>query len=349
MGDEGGARDVRQIDLDAVGTADFPAGLARDFRVVVAAEAVAAIDRHAATDTSVELAGVLVGRLLRDASGPFLLVDRAVEAAATRRTTSRVTFTHDTWEHIHEEIEATCPDLAIVGWYHTHPGFGVFLSEMDRFIQENFFNLPHQVALVVDPLSGERGLFVWRQGRSERLRRFWLGGELCYDLRAGDDRPDERTTSGDEDGEGGAVVTPPPATLAASSGSFPWLLVVVAATLVAFWAGAQLGGSRAERNLAGNAELQGLLLKGALRQGLESDLTRVAEQIEAAYVELGSGDRDRVGEVRASLGSAHRELVRIRRVHAEGERLLDRLRQQLAPPATPTLVPAPPGAAAEGG
>ena len=59
------------------------------------------------------------------------------------------------------------PDARIVGWYHTHPGFGIFLSGMDLFIQDNFFNLPWQVAFVYDPTSEEEGLFVWHAGKSE--------------------------------------------------------------------------------------------------------------------------------------------------------------------------------------
>lgn len=55
----------------------------------------------------------------------------------------------------------------ILGWYHTHPGFGIFLSAMDMFIHENFFNESDQLALVYDPVKGEDGLFVWREGKAE--------------------------------------------------------------------------------------------------------------------------------------------------------------------------------------
>jgi hypothetical protein len=39
---------------------------------------------------------------------------------------------------------------------------------MDLFIQDNFFNLPWQTALVYDPKSGEEGAFIWRNGRPVR-------------------------------------------------------------------------------------------------------------------------------------------------------------------------------------
>jgi hypothetical protein len=56
------------------------------------------------------------------------------------------------------------PGKKIVGWYHSHPDFGVFLSDMDMFIHRHFFNLPWQVAHVYDPIRKEEGVFVWRSG-----------------------------------------------------------------------------------------------------------------------------------------------------------------------------------------
>ena len=38
----------------------------------------------------------------------------------------------------------------VLGWYHTHPGWGLFLSAHDQFIHGNFYGGPHHVALVID-------------------------------------------------------------------------------------------------------------------------------------------------------------------------------------------------------
>jgi hypothetical protein len=89
----------------------------------------------------------------------------AVGAAAT------VTFTHEAWEHVHSELDRRYPGEKIVGWYHSHPGFGIFLSREDMFIHENFFSEWWQVAYVVDPLAGEEGIFGWRDGTVQELHR----------------------------------------------------------------------------------------------------------------------------------------------------------------------------------
>ena len=59
------------------------------------------------------------------------------------------------------------PDKLVLGWYHTHPAYGVFLSEHDMFIHRNFFAEPHHVAVVIDPQQVRRdqvGVLVWDGG-----------------------------------------------------------------------------------------------------------------------------------------------------------------------------------------
>ena len=51
-------------------------------------------------------------------------------------------------------------DLRIVGWWHSHPDFGCFLSTTDIHTQEFFFPDSYQVALVVDPIRGELEFFT---------------------------------------------------------------------------------------------------------------------------------------------------------------------------------------------
>jgi hypothetical protein len=57
----------------------------------------------------------------------------------------------------------------MVGWYHTHPDWGVFLSSMDLFICEHFFNKPLDVAIVLDPIREERGIFHWEQSPERQM------------------------------------------------------------------------------------------------------------------------------------------------------------------------------------
>jgi hypothetical protein len=87
-----------------------------------------------------------------------------------------VTFTQETWNKIHADLEKHYSKLRIVGWYHTHPGFGVEFSDMDLFIQKNFFGAPTQIALVTDPISGAVAIAANAASGVDYLPRYWVDG-----------------------------------------------------------------------------------------------------------------------------------------------------------------------------
>ena len=108
-----------------------------------------------------------MGESGQDATGPYLLVRRALAATRARGERLSLTFTPEAWEELWAAHDRECPDLAVVGWYHTHPGLGVFLSEPDQFIHRHFFTADHQIALVYDPDEFRWGVFYWARGQAE--------------------------------------------------------------------------------------------------------------------------------------------------------------------------------------
>ena len=168
------APDVRAIDAHSLPKEAF--GAARqEFRVCIAEEAFDRATARGGQDLTREVGGVLVGRLGRDDAGPFVVVETTIDALHAEEKGTELTFTHATWDHIHAEMDAKHKGRKIVGWYHTHPGFGIFLSDRDTFIHHSFFSLPFQIALVYDPKSREHGLFAWRDGEPVRWRQYWIG------------------------------------------------------------------------------------------------------------------------------------------------------------------------------
>ena len=80
-------------------------------------------------------------RAFEDEEGrPFVVVTDSLRAQHYESTKGSFKFTHDTWSAITREREQFPAELQMVGWYHTHPDWGVFLSGMDMFICDNFFN-----------------------------------------------------------------------------------------------------------------------------------------------------------------------------------------------------------------
>jgi proteasome lid subunit RPN8/RPN11 len=167
--------DVRAIDEADLKKEKAPAVSKHEYRVFLAEEAFDRAVERGTADTTREIGGVLVGELLKDDAGPYLKIETTIDALHADEKGAELTFTHATWDHINKEMDTKHKGKKVVGWYHTHPGFGVFLSDRDQFIQKSFFNLPFQVAFVYDPKSREHGMFTWRDNEVHRTRRYFVG------------------------------------------------------------------------------------------------------------------------------------------------------------------------------
>jgi proteasome lid subunit RPN8/RPN11 len=136
--------------------------------VRISTEVARQIRQHARSNLKNEVCGVLIGGFEDGATH----VRACIAGVNAAQGGAHVTFTQDTWEHIYKIKDRDFPDERIVGWYHSHPGFGIFLSDHDTFIHKNFFSAPEQVAWVFDPHSDEEGCFGWHGGHLERIPRF---------------------------------------------------------------------------------------------------------------------------------------------------------------------------------
>lgn len=145
-------------------------------RVFLAESALEAINRHAMDESHHEIGGVLIGTVT-EGPEPCVVVEDIILGTEMRHSGASVTFTHETWDQINAVKDAEFADKRIVGWYHSHPGFGIFLSGHDLFIHENFFSAPWQIAVVTDPRARTWGCFTWNNGKLEQD-----GGYMLYRL-----------------------------------------------------------------------------------------------------------------------------------------------------------------------
>jgi proteasome lid subunit RPN8/RPN11 len=77
-------------------------------------------------------------------------------------STSQIEGTAGKYEERFKELKERRKDsnLRVVGWWHSHPGFGCFLSNTDLITQQYFFPESYQVALVVDPKKKDYKFFT---------------------------------------------------------------------------------------------------------------------------------------------------------------------------------------------
>ncbi len=135
---------------------------------------------HAGSDLNNEVGGWLVGkwRMDKQSGKEFVVVENILPAPHTRQGSAYLTFTQESQVALHQALEERFPKKELVGWYHTHPRMGVFLSEYDTWLHQNFFPEAFQVALVIEPYSSSGGFFIRQSDGSLDPRRYYGFYEL---------------------------------------------------------------------------------------------------------------------------------------------------------------------------
>jgi len=117
---------------------------------------------HAGTDLDNEVGGWMAGKYCHDSQDgiPFIVIDTILPAVYTEQGAAHLTFTGDTQIALHNHLEEHYPEKVFLGWYHTHPRMGIFFSQWDTWLHQNFFPEPWQVALVIEPHQSIGGFFI---------------------------------------------------------------------------------------------------------------------------------------------------------------------------------------------
>ncbi len=128
---------------------------------------------------SEEVMGLMLGGSFVWEGRGFAIV-RDVVTTELEASLSRVRFHEEGFEGLFESLDDLDFEYSIVGWYHSHPGIGCFMSETDVRTQDAAFNLPHHSAIVLDPVRRELEAYRLREGKVE-LRPMGVYWDLYQD------------------------------------------------------------------------------------------------------------------------------------------------------------------------
>ncbi|WBW71244.1 19S proteasome regulatory subunit, ubiquitin-specific protease subunit Rpn11 [Schizosaccharomyces osmophilus] len=114
--------------------------------------------RHGRHGTPMEVMGLMLGEFVDD------FTVRVVDVFAMPQSGTGVSVEAVDpvfQKNMMDMLKQTGRPEMVVGWYHSHPGFGCWLSSVDINTQQSFEQLtPRAVAVVVDPIQSVKGKVV---------------------------------------------------------------------------------------------------------------------------------------------------------------------------------------------
>ena len=115
-------------------------------------------------ESGLEVGGVITGRV----ENGYTVVTHAIPLSVGEKTA--VEITSELFAEAYRIKEESGIEDPIIGWYHSHPGYSCFMSEMDKQAHQRMLNLyKDAIALVLDPL-----LYTDNKPSSEYFKVFTL-------------------------------------------------------------------------------------------------------------------------------------------------------------------------------
>lgn len=129
-----------------------------------------------------EIGGMLLGAADFSKGGWEVSIDKFVPIKSVEENVYKLEFDSQNIANELSDFMESHPGYLLVGWFHTHPGHGLFLSRSDLRIHKGHFIKPYQFAMEIDSLSEnlDTAFFTWRKELSDmnnfkdRLEENWL-------------------------------------------------------------------------------------------------------------------------------------------------------------------------------
>ncbi len=136
-----------------------------------------------------EIGGFLLGQHFKGEHGYYVSLEKYVEAPTEKQDAYEIEFGQEAFARL-DEVKEKHKDLDLVGWFHTHPGHGCFLSAPDQKIQNGFFREPYQMAFQIDTLSDKMdfAIYSWQYGglinnAKDKIASAWFSWETVNHWR----------------------------------------------------------------------------------------------------------------------------------------------------------------------
>lgn len=158
---------LRINDLESRGIEELYRQLSNQKMIIfVEREAEIQLIHHLSIDPYNETGGVFVGQayFCKETNTHYTEIIGSIAAPHTIGNRVHFQLTAESWPDIFKNHKQNYPTTTILGWYHSHPGHGVFLSGTDLNTQRSTFNKVWQISTVYDTLHKDIGYFYGADG-----------------------------------------------------------------------------------------------------------------------------------------------------------------------------------------
>ncbi|NLK97324.1 MAG: LysM peptidoglycan-binding domain-containing protein [Epulopiscium sp.] len=116
--------------------------------------------QYAKLNRGEEKGAALVGYYTEEFGEKMAIISGAIQFKHSL-SEDRVLLTDEVMNEVRAKLNKYFPDCELMGWMHTQPGYGIFLTTQDIRLQKQFFGKPYQTLMIIDPIENIEAFFLW--------------------------------------------------------------------------------------------------------------------------------------------------------------------------------------------
>lgn len=129
--------------------------------------------QYAKLNRGEEKGAVLVGYYTEELGDKMAMISGAIQFKSSLAE-ERTHITEEVMNEVRAKLNKYFPDCELMGWMHTQPGYGIFLTTQDIRLQKEFFGKPYQTLMIIDPIENMEAFFLWDKEEVRSVEGYYI-------------------------------------------------------------------------------------------------------------------------------------------------------------------------------
>ncbi|NLK20866.1 MAG: LysM peptidoglycan-binding domain-containing protein [Epulopiscium sp.] len=129
--------------------------------------------QYAKTNRGEEKGAALVGYYTEELGKKAAIISGAIQFEDLF-CEGEVLVTEPQIKEMQKKINRYFPDCELMGWMHTQPGYGIFLTTQDIRIHQDYFRESYQSFMIIDPIENAEAFFIWDEEEIKSAEGYYM-------------------------------------------------------------------------------------------------------------------------------------------------------------------------------
>lgn len=129
--------------------------------------------QYAKLNRGEEKGAALVGYYTEELGNKLVVICGAIQFKNSSAEDG-ILLTEEIINEVQVQMDKYFPNCELIGWMHTQPGYGIFLTTQDIRLQKQYFPEFYQLLMIIDPIENTEAFFLWDEEEVRSAEGYYI-------------------------------------------------------------------------------------------------------------------------------------------------------------------------------